>query len=133
MVALVQSVPVERQQTDDRGMGRMRFEQPENDRLVLERRIFGRRRVNVHADARRFDHTVAARRDPRVRLQILDVSIGGLSAVTLTPLEAGEHVGVSFPPDLGQRGWNAFGRVIRCEPAADGYQVAVAFDSLPAA
>ena len=101
--------------------------------LVLERRIFGRRRVNVTADARRLDHTVAARREPRVKLMVKDLSLGGLAAVSATKVECGEFVGVTFPPELGQRGWNAFGRVIRCEAGDEGYHVAVEFEALPAA
>lgn len=104
-----------------------------NETLVLERRIFGRRRVNVTADARRLDHTVAARREPRVKLMVKDLSLGGLAAVSSTKVECGEFVGVTFPPELGQRGWNAFGRVIRCEAGDEGYHVAVEFEALPAA
>jgi hypothetical protein len=31
------------------------------------------------------------------------------------------------------RGWDAVGRVLRCDPSGLGYRVAVEFDPLPAA
>ena len=39
----------------------------------------------------------------------------------------------SFPPKEQTNGWDAFGRVIRCEPTSLGYRVAVEFDRMPAA
>ena len=31
------------------------------------------------------------------------------------------------------RGWDAYGRIVRCDPSTFGYRVAVEFDALPAA
>jgi hypothetical protein len=31
------------------------------------------------------------------------------------------------------RGWDAYGRVVRCDASTFGYRVAVEFDTLPAA
>jgi hypothetical protein len=42
-------------------------------------------------------------------------------------------VSVFFPPQGASRGWDAYGRVIRCEPSGMGYRIAVEFDPLPAA
>jgi hypothetical protein len=49
------------------------------------------------------------------------------------PLQKGERLSVFFPPQGVNRGWDAYGRVVRCEPSALGYRVAVEFDPLPAA
>ena len=46
---------------------------------------------------------------------------------------AGERLNVIFPPQAYRGGWDAYGRVIRCDPSSIGYRVAVAFDPLPAA
>ena len=46
---------------------------------------------------------------------------------------AGERLAVFFPPQGIKRGWDAYGRVIRCNPSAMGYRIAVEFDPIPAA
>ena len=55
---------------------------------------------------------------PHVSLSLRDLSFGGLSAMSEQPMEAGERVAVFFPPQGGIRGWDAYGRIIRCDPAA---------------
>lgn len=103
------------------------------DRGRRERRQFERKEVRYAVEGHRMDHTVTARRQPLVTMAMRDLSVGGLSAVADRPLEEGERVSVSFPPQGLNRGWDAFGRVVRCEPSAMGYRVAVEFDTLPAA
>ncbi|HEX2972107.1 MAG TPA: PilZ domain-containing protein [Tepidisphaeraceae bacterium] len=98
-----------------------------------ERRLFPRREVNLSAQARRLDHSLAAHRQPQVSLAVRDLSLSGLSALVEVPLNYGERVGVSFAARDNQRPWDAFGRVVRCEESALGYRVAVEFDLLPAA
>jgi hypothetical protein len=102
-------------------------------KATVERRLFPRQEVNLCAHARRLDHTVAAHQQPRLALTVRDLSLSGLSALVEVPLDYGEHIGVSFPPQNSQRPWDAFGHVVRCEPSALGYRVAVEFDLMPAA
>ena len=101
--------------------------------IGAERRMFPRKEVHTRIEGRRLDHTIHARREPQVSLALRDLSVGGLSALTQTPLLEGERVTVFFPPQGASRGWDAFGRVIRCEPSGMGYRIAVEFDPLPAA
>lgn len=105
--------------------------QPQAD--PSERRLFPRRQTHISVIGRRLDHTLSAHRFPHVSLAMRDVSLGGLSAITHTPLDRGERLAVFFPPEEGRDGWDAQGRVLRCEPSALGYRVAVEFDPLPAA
>jgi hypothetical protein len=100
---------------------------------VAERRMFPRKVVHTRVDSVRLDHTIQARRQPQVSLALRDLSVGGISAISQTPLEHGERLTVFFPPQGASRGWDAYGRVIRCEPSGMGYRVAVEFDPLPAA
>ena len=86
-----------------------------------------------HIEGKRVDHTIAAHREPHLALALRDLSIGGLSAISQTPVEAGERLAVFFPPQGIKRGWDAYGRVIRCNPSAMGYRIAVEFDPIPAA
>ncbi len=102
-------------------------------RRQADRRLFARETVYLDAEARRLDHSLPAYRQPRVVLAVRDLSVSGLSAVSLQPLVRGEHVGISFPPKFPHGPWDAFGRVVRCEPSALGYRIAVEFDPLPAA
>ncbi|MEO6436778.1 MAG: PilZ domain-containing protein [Tepidisphaeraceae bacterium] len=99
-----------------------------------ERRIFPRKEVSVRIEGKRLDHSIDARQQPQLSLMLRDVSLGGLAAMTAAPLGRGERLTVFFPPEGAARGWDAYGRVIRCDPSpAGGYRLAVAFDPLPAA
>lgn len=101
-----------------------------------ERRVFPRKEISAQVKSMRLDHSVSARRQPHVTLSLRDLSLGGLSAISSMPLERGERLTVSFPPQGlscgGQRGgWDAVGRVLRCDASGLGYRVAVEFESLP--
>ena len=99
----------------------------------IDRRIFARQPVSLRVGGRRLDHSVEARREPCLHLSLKDVSVGGLAATSQTPLKVGERIAVFFPPEGISRGWDAYGHVLRVKPAQQGYEVAVAFDRLPAA
>ncbi len=103
------------------------------DASWAERRMFPRREIQAQVQGRRTDHSLQARQEPRISLVLRDLSLGGLSAISDHPVSAGEHLTVIFPPLGAQRGWDAFGRVLRCDPSGLGYRVAVEFDPLPAA
>jgi hypothetical protein len=98
-----------------------------------ERRQFPRKEVHARVEGKRLDHDVNALRSPHLSLALRDLSFGGLSALSQMPLNKGERISVFFPPQGINRGWDAYGKVIRCEPSSFGYRVAVAFDPLPAA
>jgi hypothetical protein len=98
-----------------------------------ERRVFPRREAHVRCEAKRLDYTLDACKQPHLSLALRDLSVGGLSALSDTPLDAGERISVFFPPHGPMRGWDAYGRIVRCEASTFGYRVAVEFDTLPAA
>jgi hypothetical protein len=98
-----------------------------------ERRMFPRKEVNGCIQSQRLDNTIEALREPRLSLHLRDLSLGGLSALSPTQVKRGERISVFFPPQGPARGWDAYGRVIRCEPSSMGYRIALAFDPLPAA
>src|SRR3982751_4578707 len=99
----------------------------------LERRVFPRKEVRTQVVGTRLDHTLPALQQPALKLLLNDVSCGGLSALSDTPLAAGEHVSVSVPPTRLSGGWHAYGRVIRCTPSGMGYPGAAEFAPPPAA
>lgn len=98
-----------------------------------ERRMFPRKECHATVQGNRIDHTIEARQMPRMNLMLRDLSLGGLSAICDHPLSKGEKLTVFFPKEGLMRGWDALGRVIRCDPSGLGYRVAVEFDPLPAA
>jgi hypothetical protein len=98
-----------------------------------ERRMFPRKEVHARIEGKRLDHSIMAHRQPHISLALRDLSLGGLSAISHGPVERGERISVFFPPQGPKRGWDAYGRVLRCEPSALGYRVAVEFETLPAA
>jgi hypothetical protein len=106
---------------------------------AAERRVFPRRTITAEVLGKRIDHTIPALQHPSLKLTVRDLSLSGMSALSDTPLERGERLSVSFPSLSiagGLRragGWDATGRVIRCEPSGVGYRVAVEFDTVPSA
>lgn len=111
----------------------LRTHRPFDLRSNEDRRVFPRKEVHADVETRRVDHSVAARREPRVTMALRDLSLGGMSAISPTPLNSGEKLTVFFPPLGSLGGWDAVGRVIRCMPSALGYRVAVEFDPIPMA
>ncbi len=95
--------------------------------------MFPRKDFHAEVESRRIDHSIQALRQPRFSLSLRDLSLGGLSAISGVSLEQGERLAVYFPKQGDLREWDAQGRVIRCEPSAFGYRVAVEFDPLPMA
>jgi hypothetical protein len=102
-----------------------------------ERRMFPRRELHARVEGKRIDHSLTALRQPHLEMALRDLSVGGLSAISTSPLMKGERLSVSFPAQSAagrlHAGWDAVGRVIRCEPSVLGYRVAVEFESVPAA
>jgi hypothetical protein len=98
-----------------------------------ERRMFPRKEIHAEVLTRRLDHSIVAHKAPKLSLAMRDLSLGGLSAISDVALEKGERISVVLPPSNGFGGWDAYGRVIRCEPSALGWRVAVQFEMLPAA
>src|SRR5262245_27647992 len=93
-----------------------------------ERRVFPRKEVHASIEGKRIDHTVEARRTPKFHLHLRDLSYGGMSALSPLPLDRGERLSMMFPPIGTTSGWDAQGRVLRCEPSSMGYRIAVEFD-----
>jgi hypothetical protein len=98
-----------------------------------DRRLFPRREARGAVAACRLDHSIPARREPLVIMELRDLSIGGLSALSDVAMHCGERIIVRMPPQGPQAPWGAYGRVLRCEPSGTGYRVAVEFDPMPAA
>src|SRR5690606_23782998 len=100
---------------------------------ACERRVFPRVPAQGTIQTRRLDHDLSARRNPTLFMQLRDVSVGGLSAISDVPLKRGERVNVHYAGNGLRSSWAAYGRVLRCDPSGAGYRVAVEFDPMPMA
>ena len=99
-----------------------------------ERRVFPRKEMDSEIEGRRMDHTIEARRFPRLSLSLRDVSLGGLAAFSEVAIKQGEKLAFTFPSNDGSsHAWDAVGRVLRCDQSTLGYRIAVEFDPLPMA
>jgi len=130
MVAMMKLPRVAERST---GVPHMRLVTDESTGSGAERRMFPRKSVSLEARGRRLDHSISARRSPFLSWSVRDLSAGGLSAITSNPINPGERVNVTIPDNGFQQGWDALGRVIRCEMSSMGYRVAVEFDRVPLA
>src|SRR5258708_38952654 len=88
-----------------------------------ERRMFPRKEIHARVEGKRLDHSIPARREPHLSLALRDLSLGGLSAISENKIDAGERIAVYFPPQGSNRGWDAFGRAIRCDPSHFGFRL----------
>jgi len=111
----------------------LKMPSPFKEAQGAERRVFPRKEIHARIESKRIDHTIEARQNPHLSLFLRDLSLGGLSAISDIAIKAGERLSVFFPPQGTNRGWDAFGRVIRCDPSGIGYRLAVEFDPLPMA
>src|SRR5260221_13689472 len=82
---------------------------------AADRRIFPRKEIHARIEGKRLDHTLSVYKQPHVNLALRDLSAGGLSAISDTPLQAGERVTVFFPPQGLMRGWDAYCPIVRCD------------------
>ncbi|MEM7808892.1 MAG: PilZ domain-containing protein [Planctomycetota bacterium] len=102
-----------------------------------DRRIHPRQQISLRVRGRRIDNDIQALREPHLNLNVADVSVGGMRAISQSRLLVGERVAVYFPPTGGPsgRGWDACGRVIRVEQQTHqpGCTIAVSFDRAMAA
>lgn len=103
------------------------------ERSGAERRLFTRKRMSLSIMGRRLDQVASAWRFPTLKMHLCDLSLGGASAITDEPVAKGEHLSISIPDMQNLAGWDARGRVLRCEPSSTGYRIAMEFDPLPAA
>lgn len=93
-----------------------------------ERRQFERRPVKQQLPCLRLDHSIEARRNPTLTLDAMDLSDGGLGAISDLPLALGEQVIVRFSRLSLVHQCTVPATVQRCEPTGRGYRIGLMFD-----
>lgn len=101
--------------------------------FIQDRRLFPRRRVALKLEGRTNTGAVDAALRGRIKMEVDDLSLGGLSAVIDQPLVCGSRLAVFFPPQHTCRGALAAGKVLRCQRGPKGYRISVEFDRFPCA
>jgi hypothetical protein len=93
----------------------------------VERRRFRRSVVGIPVHAVRRE---APQNDPSrlVGLHVLNVSRGGVGAISQESLSHREPLTLLFPPLGPGRGQDTVAKVIRCDRTSDGYAVGIAFE-----
>ena len=93
------------------------------------------RRKEVHstADTTRMDNSLDARRFPGLRCISATYLPVDCQASAPLPSKPGNGLAVYLPRNGNGGGWDATGRVVRCEPSVMGFRVALEFDPLMAA
>ena len=96
-----------------------------------ERRNFPRKEIHARLQGQRLNSAKVPQPDTHLSLALRDLSLGGLSAISEFPLPAGQRIAIFFPPQGPNRGWDAYGKILRCDQSSLGYRVAVEFDPFP--
>ena len=101
-----------------------------NDILPFERRQAPRRPVSGQVTTL-WQDTGSLRKIASLDLQ--DISNSGLCALSGEPVEVNSRITVFFQPHGPEGGYDAAGRVVRCQAMAEGYEIGIRFDSQAAA
>jgi len=100
---------------------------------MQDRRTFARKRVALSLECVSNNGTVDCGPRGRMRLEVQDLSLGGLSAYVDHPIVKDSRMAVFFPPQHPCQGALASGKVIRSERTGEGYRISVEFDRFPSA
>ncbi len=100
----------------------------EQDVIPLERRRERRRKISGRVTAIRATSDQPDLRHRICPLQLLNLSDGGLAAISQEPVELNTSIAVFFPPHGPEPGFDVYGRVVRCRPREYGHEIAIEFD-----
>jgi len=108
-------------------------EDDRRDTIPFERRRAKRHVVGGNVTAVRTDFTEDAHRHRITSLQMLNMSDSGLAAICQERIDLNTPIVVFFPPHGAERGFDAYGHVVRCKNRDHGHELGIEFDMRPAA
>jgi hypothetical protein len=97
------------------------------DAIPFDRRLSVRRAVSGHVTAVCREQGEDGPRNRICALSLVDMSGSGLGAFCQEAIPDGAGITVFFPPHGPDRGFDAYGQVLRCEAAEGGYRVGIQF------
>ena len=92
---------------------------------TMERRRHPRTQLNISAQCIRLDPDGVNVTD---RIDVVDVSRGGMGALSTRPFYPGQRVILSMPSQQGNRARNIHAAVVRCRHRTEGYHIGLEFD-----
>lgn len=104
-----------------------------SETMRFDRRQYPRRSAGGAVAAMRRNHQPYAYRQRRGHLRLVDISDGGIRAISDVPWQVHEAMVLFFEPHGLYQGFDQYGHVIRCHPTEQGYEVAIRFDQRLAA
>jgi hypothetical protein len=103
------------------------------DSYRLEHRAAPRHNVSGHVTAVRQERDATGVRNRICSLQMLNMSDTGVGALSPEPVEVDSRIAIFFPPHGPERGFDLFGRVVRCVHRDTGHEVGIALEQRMAA
>ena len=107
--------------------------EPSGDAIRLERRDATRHTLSGRATAVNHASTREGGVNRIRSLELLNISDTGLAAVCQDPLDLDSDIAVFFPPHGPERGFDLYGRIVRCVKRGYGHEIGIRFDPKPAA
>ncbi len=98
-----------------------------SDAIPFDRRLAVRRPVSGHVTAVRREQREDGAHNRICALNLVDMSNFGLGAFCQEPIPEGTAITVFFPPHGPDRGFDAYGQVLRCEAAEGRYRIGIRF------
>jgi len=92
---------------------------------LMERRRYPRTQLNISAHCVRLDPDGG---DVTDRIDVLDISRGGMGAISSRPFYPGQRVILCLPDAQGVGYRNIHAAIVRCRHRADGYRIGLEFD-----
>ena len=108
-------------------------EPADTDALTFERRGSSRYVIAGRFTAVRGSDTEGHGAKRICSLELMNISDGGLGAVSKDPIDIDARITVFFPPHGPERGFDMCGRVVRCSQLDRGHEVGIRFDERHAA
>lgn len=115
--------------------GQLRLVDPDanRDSLPFERRLHHRRSIHGRVTAIRTPRPGQEQPAMICPLTLCDMSDTGLGAISQEPLEPGSTITVLFPPHGPEKGFDLYGKVVRCNTRSEGHEIGIQFSRQVAA
>ena len=92
---------------------------------MMERRRYPRTQLNISAHCIRLDPDGG---DVTDRVDVVDISRGGMGAVSSRPFYPGQRVILCLPMSQGGGHRNIHAAIVRCRHQSEGYRIGLEFD-----
>lgn len=103
------------------------------DTYFLERRTSDRHVIAGRVTAVRSEPGPDGHRNKISSLVLLNMSDGGVGALSQDHIAPDSRIAIFFPPHGADRGFDLFGKVVRCTPRETGHEIGICLEQRAAA